>query len=809
MRSFFLSASYVKTAWRNLIRNKVYTTINIASLSIGLACCMLIILFINDEVSFDRFHENANNIYRVVHRDTGPNGELQGSNGITGMMPGPTFKREIPEITEYVRVSGDVLSVKIGTEIFEQEALYVDDNFFSVFTFPPKYGSKKYALNDMYSVVLSEPVAKKFFGKTNAIGKILELPKRQDHDSPGEQKFESFVVTAIVPESPQNSSIKIDMLLSMKLNQREGGGDNQWLNFFLNTFVVLHPGADLPTVEAKMKKVYETNAKEQLEEAKKQYNNTTTWNYELQPLLSMHLSKDYPPDNGLKDASKPIYTKILGGIALFMLIIACINFVNLTVARSLKRAKEIGLRKVVGGERKQLIAQFLGESFFLSFFAFALALVLVMILLPVFNSLSNKALSFSYLSDIKLIAGYIVLFILTGLLSGFYPALILSGLNPIQTLYNRMPLSGKNYLSKGLVVLQFTLTTFLIIATITIYTQFKYLTQFKLGYDDKNLVVIETARMNIDKVNVFRRELMKDPSILAVAARQRGQWGTIANVDGNQMEFAMDVIDSAFLPALGISLAQGRNFSGRFTSDSTRAVLVNETFMKKAGWQDLNNRQVDFFYDSIKYDVVGVVKDYHYASLLEVIKPQLFIMNPKYGYGQLLIRIKPEQLSSALPHIVKVFKAQQPFQPYKYEFKSDRNEKQYAAEQKWKQIITYAATLVIFISCIGLFGLATLAAEKKVKEIGIRKVLGASVGSITSMLSGNFLKLVLIAAVVAFPVGWLVMNNWLQNYPYRISMSIWTFVFAAFVVAMIALCTVSFQAIKAAIANPVRSLRTE
>jgi putative ABC transport system permease protein len=801
--------NYFKTAWKNLVRNKVYSIINIAGLSIGLACCMLIILHNNDEVSYDRFHNNVKNIYRIVHADTGPNGELQGTNGITGMMPGPSFKREIPEITDYVRLSGDILPVKIGTEIFEQEALYVDDNFFSVFTFPVRHGSQKDALKDMYSVVLSEQVAKKFFGNTDAIGKTIELPKREDHESPSGKKFETFVVTAIVPESPQNSSIKIDMLLSMKLNQRDGGGDTQWLNFFLNTFVVLHPGADLSIVEAKMKKVYESNAKEQIQEAREKYNNTTTWNYKLQPLLSMHLSKEYPPDNGLKDPSKPIYTKILAGIALFMLIIACINFVNLTVARSLKRAKEIGLRKVVGGERNQLIAQFLGESFFLSFFAFALAIVFVMILLPVFNSLSNKELSFSYLLNVKLIAGYIVLFIITGLLAGFYPALVLSGFNPVQTLYNRMPLSGKNYLSKGLVVLQFTLTTFLIIATVTIYTQFKFLTQFKLGYNDKNLVIVETDRLNADKLNVFRQELIKDPSVVAVAARQRGQWGTIANTDGKQIEFAMDVIDRAFLPVLEISLAQGRNFSGRFSSDTTRAVLVNESFMKTAGWKDLNNRQVDFFYDSIKYDVVGVVKDYHYASLLQEIKPQLFIMNPKYGYGQLLIKIKPDHASSALQHIAKVFKAQQPFQPYKYEFKSERNEKQYAAEQKWKQIITYAAILVIFISCIGLFGLATLAAEKKVKEIGIRKVLGASVSNITAMLSNNFLKLVLIAAVIAFPVAWIVMNNWLQNYPYRINISIWMFLLATLVVALIALCTVSFQAIKAAIANPVKSLRTE
>ncbi|MFT3679000.1 MAG: ABC transporter permease [Ferruginibacter sp.] len=800
--------NYFKTAWKNLLRNKVYSFINIAGLSIGLACCMLILLYNNDEVSYDRFHDNAKNIYRVVHTDYGPDGKQTGANGITGTMPGPVFKREIPEVESYVRVQGEQFPVKIGTQIFEQPALMVDSNFLSVFSFPLKEGNKNTALKDLYSVVLAEDVAKKFFGTADAIGKTLEMPIGGSNGGPNGTAFKSFVVSGILPKSPQNSSIKIDMLLNMKLTLNNGG-DMEWLNFFLNTFVVLNPHADVKAVEAKMKKVYEKDAKDQLQKAKELYNDNTVWNYSLQPLLAMHLSENYGPDNGLEGGSKPIYTKILGGIALFMLVIACINFVNLTVARSLKRAKEIGVRKVIGGERRQLIAQFLGESFLLSFFSFVLAILLVFLVLPVFNSLSNKALAFSYLLNAKLIAGYIALFIITSLLAGFYPALVLSGFNPVQTLYNRMPLSGKNYLSKGLVVLQFTLTTFLIVATITVYTQFKYLTSFNLGYNDKNLVVVETNQLTTTKLNTFRHELMKDPSVTAVAARQRGQWGTVAKADDKQMNFAIDVIDSAYLPVLQIPIAMGRNFSGAYTSDSTTAVLVNESFMKEAGWKDLNNRKVDFFYDSIKYNVVGVVKDYHYSSLLEKIGPQLFTMHPKYGYAQLLIKIKPEHSSATLQHIEKVVKAQQPLLPYKYEFKDAKNEKQYEAESKWKQIITFAAILTIFISCIGLFGLATLAAEKRVKEIGIRKVLGASVGNIATMLSNNFLKLVLVAAFIAFPLAWWAMNKWLENYPYRVNMNAWMFIAAIVVVSAIALFTVSFQAIRAAIANPVKSLRSE
>lgn len=803
MKNMFLLNNYFKIAWRNLLRNKVYSSINILGLSLGLACCMLIILYSKDEVSYDRFHDNAQNIYRITNTRFGADGKVEEKSGITGMMPGPAFKRAIPEIKEFVRLQGEQLPVKVGTEIFDQEAAYVDENFFSVFSFPLKEGNPKDVMKDLYSVVLNEEVARKFFGTAAAMGKVIELPTGD------KGAFQKFTVAGIVPKSPQNSSIKIQMLLPMKLNLREGKADNQWINFYLNTFVVLHPDADLKKVSAKFDKVYTTDAATQINEAKQQFQMTETFSYGLQPLLDMHLNIDFSAQNGLTDASNPIYSKILVGIAVFILIIACINFVNLTVARSLKRAKEIGIRKVIGGERKQLTAQFLGESFVLSFVAFVLAILLVIAVLPFFNMVSNKALSFSYLLDVKLVAGYIGLFVFTAFLAGFYPALVLSGFSPVQTLYNRMPLSGKNYLSKGLVVLQFTLTTFLIIATISVYSQFNYLTGFKLGYNDTNLVVVDGDRMKAAKIAVFRNELMKEPAVQAVAIRQRGDWITVANVDGQKMDFRMEVIDSAFLPVLEIPIVQGRNFSAAFPSEPTQSVLVNEAFVKKAGWKDINNKQVDFFYDSLKYNVIGVVKDYHYASLMQEIGPQLFIMNPKYSYGQLLVKMSPDQSSKTLKHIEKVFKAQQPFQPYKYNFKNDLNNKQYEAEQKWKQIITFGAILTIFISCIGLFGLATLAAEKRTKEIGIRKVLGASVAAIATNISASFLKLLLVAALIAFPAANWAVNKWLQNYPYRITLNAWIFLFAGLLVVLIAFCTVSFQAIKAAMANPVKSLRSE
>jgi len=795
--------NYIKIAIRNLSRNKVYSFINISGLSIGLACCMLILLYNKDEVSFDRFHKNAENIYRITSESMDTAGKITRTSGITGMMPGPNFKREIPEIKDFVRVQSERTAVKIGTQIYQQEGNYVDDNFFSVFSFPMKAGDPKLALKDIHSVVLSEEVAKKFFGKANPIGKVIELPTGE------ERSFENFTVTGIVPRSPQNSSIKIQMLLPMKLNERRQQESEAWLNFFLNTFVVLNPNADLKAVEAKFKKVYETNANEQINEAKAKYNMKETFIYGLQPLLDMHLSTKYRSENGLTDASNPMYAQILSAIALFILIIACINFINLTIARSMKRAKEIGIRKVIGGERKQMILQFLGESYLLSLGAFVFAIILTVAVLPVFNELSNKALSFSYLLDIKLIGIYLALFLVTGFLAGFYPALVISRFDPAETLYNRLRFSGKNYLAKGLVILQFTLATFLIIATLTIYSQFNFLTHQDLGYNDKNIVSIETGRMDANKLNLIRQELLKNPAVENVGARQRGFWGTIAKASGKDMDFTMQVINDQYLPTYQIPLVKGRNFSPDMPSDSTKSILVNESFVKAAGWKDGIGEVVDFFYDNRKYSVVGVVKDYHYSALTEKIGPELFIKDPRYGYGHLLIKIRPENNSATLKHIESVIKKQHPFEPYEYAFKDEQNLKQYEAENKWKQIMTFAALITIFISCIGLFGLATLSAEKRTKEIGIRKVLGASSAEMIRMLSSDFLKLTILAAIIAIPSAWWAMNKWLENYPYRITMGAGLFAMATIFVIAIALITVSFQAIKAAGANPAKSLRSE
>lgn len=794
--------SFFKTAIRNLFRNRVYSFINIAGLSLGLACAMLIMLYVKDEVSYDRFHHGVENIYRIGMKRIKPDGSVQSMGGYTGILQGPKFSTAIPDIKAFVRLQSERVDMKTGTEIKSRDVLGVDSNFFSVFSFPLLSGNPKTALKEPRSVVISEDVAKSQFGTRDAIGKTILF----NNDS----LFVPYLVTGVARKCPQNSSIKFDLLMPINISKEAEANKENWMNFYLNTFVVLGPQADPKAVESKMKTAYERDAAAVIKEAAEKYGDDAKTIYSLQAFTDVHLSKDYRADNGLADASNPMYAYLLTGIAIFILLIACINFVNLTVARSVKRAKEIGIRKVVGGERKQLILQFLGESFVLCFIAFALAILLVQGLLPVFNTLSNKVLAISYLFDVKLVAGYVLLFLLTGLLAGFYPALVLSAYDPVKTLYSRFVLSGKNYLQQSLVVLQFALASFMIIATITVSLQFRHLTTARLGYDDKNLLLIEKQPLARADANLMHEELLKNPGIAEVSFKNGGSWGTVAKVNGEkQQQFAYETVDEDYLPMLRVSIVEGRNFSRALSSDSSHAVLVNEAFVREAGWKHPIGETVDFWYRNEKAIVVGVIKDYHYESLTHEIKPQLFTMKPRNPFGIILVKLKPGMETASLKYIGQVFRRLFPMSPYAYVFKDQENLKSYEEGARWKQIMLYSAILTIFISSIGLFGLSVLAVEKRVKEIGIRKVLGASVSGVVTVLSKGFVKLVVIALLIAIPCAWIAANHWLQGFPYRISLSWWMFALAGLLVIFIALVTVSFQSFRAALANPVKSLRTE
>lgn len=802
--------NYFKTAIRSLLRSRVYSVINILGLSLGLACAMLIILYVKDELSFDRFHAKEDRIYRIISQATSPDGSQTRKMGITGYFQGPHFAARVPGIESFVRVQGSSLDIKTATEVKSQPVLYVDSTFFTAFTFPFLSGNPRTALLQPGGVVISEKVARREFGTTAALGKtILFKTRTAGQNATGQDKdpFMPYTVTGVTTDCPQNSSLQFDVVLPMRVTAAAEANPEGWFNFFLNTYVVLSPQADPNAINAKLQAAYKADAGESIRRVEKKYNITDKTVYLLQPFTHIHLDKDVDRMNLVK-GSDPIFSYILSGIAIFILLIASINFVNLTVARSLKRAKEIGIRKVVGGSRRQLMAQFLGEAFLLSFVAFVLALVLVKAALPVFNGLANKSLSLSYLVDARLVAAYAGLFVLTGLLAGFYPALVLSGYDPVRTLYNRFTLGGKNYGQKSLVVIQFALASFLIIATATLYAQFNFLTNERLGYDDSNLVVTYKNDLSWKEVDLLRQELSKYPDILGVAPKDNGYSFNGAKINGDStIGFVNTTIDEGYLPLLKIPIVRGRNFSPAFPADSSGSVLVNETFVKQAGWQEPLGQAVVL--QGKTWHVVGVVKDYHVEALQTEIKPQLFSMSLDNGLGDVYIRIRPNSETGSLQYIAQVFRKLFPLSPWTYSFQNETNRKNYEAEARWKQILLFGAVITIFISCVGLFGLSVLAAERRTKEIGVRKVLGASVQSVVAILSTDFLRLVLLSLVLSIPVSWIVANKWLQNYAYRIHLGWELFTVAGLAVVFIALATVSFQAVKAAMANPVKSLRTD
>jgi len=514
-------------------------------------------------------------------------------------------------------------------------------------------------------------------------------------------------------------------------------------------------------------------------------------------------------------ASDPIYSYILAAVAAFILLIACINFINLTLAQSLKRSKEIGIRKVVGGLRSQLIAQFLGESLGICLLAFLLAMLLAGSALPLFNEIAGKKLSLAYLFDFQLLSGLVVLFLSTGFLAGFYPALVLSKASPVHVLEDRSGYGGGNRLGKALVVGQFALATFLIIATFFIYAQFNFLVNADLGYRDKDLVefVAEKAILNKPLMDLMRTGYSCTPGVERASYRNVGKFGGKTRAGGKEFAATYERVDENYLSVLETPVLSGRNFSRAFPSDTLNSVLVNEAFAKEAGWEDPVGKTVDFMnlpgWGDRKVTVIGLVKDYHFESLREKIRPQLFTMDPGLPLGRFVIRIDPGNVPTTIRAMEKTYHALLPDHPFQYYFTEQSNRKSYEKEARWKNIITLGALLTIFISCTGLFGLAMLSAEKRAREMSIRKVLGASAGQLVRLISGDFVRLVLIACIIAVPAGWYAVHKWLQDFAYRIDLSWWLFALAGLMVLLIALFTVSFHALRAAAANPALSLRSE
>jgi len=796
--------NYFKIAFRNIWRNKVFSIIKIVGLSLGLMVCILILLYTKDEISYDQFHINKMQLFRIIQTwEFGKNPRQV--LGITNGMVGESFAKEIPEIQQYVRINGAPVTLKKDNEVFTEDCLFVDDNYFSVFSFPLISGNKQTVLEDLHSVVISKSMAKKYFGSTNPVGKIMEMKLADE--------FENFKITGVAENAPQNSTLKTGLVANINYYQKFNSNTG-WLGGSLNTFLLLSPKANINSVENKMQAVFDKNTKEQMAKAAKETGMSAKITMGLQPFTDIHLSTSAGPDNGMAAGSSPIYSYILSCIGIFILIIACINFINIAVAQSLKRSKEIGIRKVVGGTRMQLIKQFLVESFFVSLIAFVLAIVLTYIVLPFFNELANKKLSLAYLSDVYLYIGFFLLLLVTSFIAGFYPSLVLSAFQPVKVLYGKQKLLGRNYLTRGLIVLQFALAIFLIIGTLAIRSQLNYFYHADLGFDSKGLVRINIPISNASNnlPSLFKNELAGKPNIISVSAKNGGRSISGITADGKNIEIENNRFDEKLLPTFKIPLISGRNFSSEYPSDTVNAIIVNEAFVREAGWKlnDAVGKTVTSMDESKKsLKIVGVIKDYHFISLKEKITPQVISMNPVFNYGEIWVKISSADVPKTLALLQNTYKKIIPYFPYSYQFMDDINAKNYESETKWKQIISISAILFIFISCIGLLGLVMLSVEQKTKEIGIRKVLGAAVSRIVLIIAKDFLLLTSIAFIIAIPLGYWAVHEWLNNFAYRATIHWEIFAIAGILVIGVAMLTIGVHAIKAALANPVKSLRTE
>src|ERR1035437_4664433 len=794
--------NHISTAWRNLYHNKALSSIKIAGLSIGLTVCMLILLYTKDELSFDHFHSKKEFIYRVV-QDMRV-GKESNRLSVTQIPLGEAFKNEIPEVQEYVRLVSMPATVKNSNEIFSEYPLAVDKNFFSVFSFDLLKGNPATALNDLYSVVLSEDAAKKYFGDTDAMGKVIEMKTNDE--------FEIFTVTGIAKNPPLNSTIRFELLVPFEF-YRNKQTNLRWIGGSLNTFLELVPQADATKVEKKMQDIFDKNTSDQIAAAEKEENISIEIKIGLQPLVDIHLNNELGAHNGLTDTNSPLYSFVLICIAIFILLIACINFINLSIGQSLKRSCEIGLRKAFGGNRWNLIGQFLTETFLVSLFAFVLATLLTFSILPIFNNLAEKNLSLSYLTDGWLYTIWFLLLMVTLSIAGFYPSYLLSGFQPAEVLFRRQILSGRNYFSRGLIVFQFSLAIFLLIAAIAIYTQLNFLFNQKLGYESTNLLKIDVPFTKDNaKLIVLKDELSKLPGIENTTARNSGHMRTGVWADTKQILIDFNKIDENYFRTFNIALKEGRNFSTDFPSDEIQSAIVNENFLINAGWTTENaiGKNIRFMEgNKSTLTIIGVISDYHFESLKEKITPQLFSMGSSQDYGQIWVKIKPYNIPLTLTQIAETFKKVIPLYPYSFVFMDALNARNYENETRWKEITGISALLFIFISCIGMLGLVMLSVEQRTKEIGVRRVLGAEAGTIFLHISAEFTSLIGIALLIATPVGYFAVDKWLQNFAVRTNIQSWMYILAGFIVIVLAFSIISYHVIKAARRNPVSSLRME
>jgi putative ABC transport system permease protein len=810
---------YLIVAWRNLARQKGLSFISIFGLALGIACFSLLMLYTVNEFSFDGFHKHADRLYRVFDGVNVWTPKQEGSI-FTPMPLGPAMRQDLSDVEDYTRYVQSIEAyLKVGNGRERENIAYADPSFFSLFSFPLRYGDARTALSDMHNIVLTEETAKRLFGTADAVGKHLEI-KVYDAGS-----FQTFTVSAVTEDPPANSYFSSFSMLA-PISAIAAGPEikediGNWHRSSFQTFVRLKPGSGLPFDRRQLAAFKEKYVPGEIEDGKK----VGDWIYGLELLTRIHTDVAmgaFMNSNLRIPPVDPAAIWILVAIATGVLLIACINFTTLAVGRSASRAREVGIRKVIGGSSGSIRWQLLAEAYLLTFIAAVLGFFMAWRLLPFFDAIAGRTLHFSFAQYSLLPWLAVALLLGVGLLAGGYPALILSRFRPVEVLRSTVRLGGVNVFTKILVTVQFVLSIGLIIATVVIMQQLHYMQSKDPGFEKENVVVVkvqsipETERL----LRVFRQQLAEAPQIAGVAAADKGMgWREGQDKEGVDMPGASFNaykfgVDAHYLRVLGMHLLAGRNFDPSVADDTLRSVVINETMMKRLGWTPsmaIGRRLTGMHSGDTASPpvVIGVVKDINFMSMNAATEPQLF---HEFGVGEprrFFVRLRPGDPSVALAAVAAAWRKVAPDYELKYNFLDDDLDRFYTAEIRLSHIVSWAGGVSIFLACLGLFGLAALATINRTKEIGIRKLLGASLGTLVSLISGDFVRLVFVAFLIAAPVSWYFMSSWLQGYYYRIHLEWWVFVAAGVSIAAVAWLTVAGLAARAGMANPVKSLRAE
>jgi putative ABC transport system permease protein len=796
--------NYLKIAVRNLLKHKGYFSINIIGLSAGMACCLLILLWVRDELSYDRFHRHAERIYRVALKARINNKDIVSAYSCAPLAK--TLAADFPEVEHSTTVfRPENVTIRWDEKTFnEKNFFYTDPGFFEVFTVPLLKGDKQTALAEPRAVVLTQSMALKYFGAADPMGQTLVIDGKEE-----------YLVTAVCQEVPPNSHLHYDFLASWQT--LEDSRNPIWVGNDNYTYCTLRAGVAARDLETKFPVMVRKYAGPQFEAAGLPFDKFLAaggiYGYFLQPLTSIHLHSHL--EHEVEPTGDMVYVYIFSIIAFFILLIGCINFMNLATARSAGRAREVGVRKVLGSHVSQLARLFLTESVLVSCIAAGLAVVVVESLLSNFNSLAGKALTIDFFGNGLFLAVVLVGTLLVGLLAGSYPAFFLSSFQPISVLKGRLAsgfTSGR--IRSILVIFQFAISIALIVSIVVVYKQMSYVQHKKLGFNKEHVVIIDNVWLLGNQRQSFKQELLKSPGV-AGASLSRTVPGLVASNSAFQLEGSeegtpsllwMIRTDFDFVETLGIEMASGRSFSSDFSTDSS-AVVLNESAARLLGVQDAVGKRLIRVGQPIKHEIIGIARDFHFESLHQPIRPLVILIE---GQGDLaVVRIQPNRIGQTMQALEKIWETFAAGQPFVHTFLDQEFEALYRTEQRIGTVVALFAGLAVAIACMGLLGLVAFATEQRTKEIGIRKVLGASVPNIVMMLCNDFLRLILYAIVVATPFAYVVMNRWLEDFAYRTAMSWWVFAFSGGLALLIALLTVSTQAIKAALANPVVALRYE